>query len=140
MSLFPVHLSRFFIIFAVISFLLMGTFGFSNFGMTVKMDADGHMVMSDCFMPMMTTLCNMSPLEHIALWQNMFTVVSQQFSELALLVLFALFLLWRYAHARTFFIPKASPIRTFHRPRLRGIVFDPLKLAFARGTIHSKVF
>ena len=124
---------------AVVSILLMSTLGLSNFGKTKKMDADGHMTMSDCFMPGMTVLCNMSPLEHMTQWQHLFTALPIQLGALALLLLMALFLTGVVARLRLF-LPSSPPIRSFHRDRYKYVVFDPFRLAMSRGIIHPKVF
>ncbi len=85
-----------------------------------------------------TGICQMTPFEHIAAWQNMFTSTPQPLVALALLLLIALF-----APRFIFndFLPKKEPARriVFYTPPNIG-VFDSLKLAFARGIINPKVF
>ena len=73
--------------------------GFSHMGMA--MGTDGKMSMVDC--PFMNGggICNMTPLEHGAMWQSLFTNVPQQLATtfLLLLLVSALTLTWtRYRY------------------------------------------
>lgn len=94
-------------------------------------------VMHDCPYMGVPVLCNMTPIEHVSAWQNMFLATSEQFSTYAFLLLLALAVLWQCIGY--IFVPRYS--QTFApRHRYRERVFDPLRLAFARGIIHRKVF
>ena len=119
---------------AMIGFVL-GTFGLPHLGMT--MDMDGHMQMSDCLMPGMTAICNMTPLEHVASWQSMFTNVLLQYGTVMLLLFIAFAIVWYLSHE--LYKPERRE-RFTTRYRHRERTFDPLRLAFARGIIHSKAY
>lgn len=84
------------------------------------------------------TVCNMSPLEHVAGWQQMFVAALKQFGANTLLLLLALALV--FLSVGGLFSPKVFQTRLVYRHRYRQRIFDPLRLAFARGIIHSKAF
>jgi hypothetical protein len=120
------------IFFLLVTLVLMMSVG-GIFSAQMMME-DG---MHDCPFMGIAALCEMSPLQHLSEWQSMFATTFQQFSTFALLLLLALALTWRFADQ--FFLPKPTKIFV-PRYRYRERVFDPLKLAFARGLIHPKVF
>jgi hypothetical protein len=88
MSISQSALAKILFSFGAVAFLLVGALGLSHFGMTMKMDMNGNMDMSDCFMPGMAAVCNMNLLEHITTWQHAFLVPPQQYGILSLLLLF----------------------------------------------------
>ena len=128
-------LGKFLILMGVIAFLLGCTLGLSGFGMSMQPDGQ----VSDCPFMGKVTICNMSPLEHIALLQGMFTSSIQQSPILVLL-----FLLLAVALMRL--IVRALPRDEDVDPHLLSFAhresknINPLRLAFARGIIHPKVF
>lgn len=83
-------------------------------------------------------MCQMTPVEHLAAWQSMFTSTLPPFVALALLMLISLF---AFGLQVEFLVPKKQPDQ---RPAYRGPpnanIFDPLKRAFARGIVHPKIF
>lgn len=104
---------------------------YSNMNMSKAGDMPGCPFMGEA------GICRMTPFEHVAAWQNMFTSTPQPFAALTLLMLIALFALGR--HFR-YLVPKRKPEhRTAYSPPREIGVFDPLKLAFARGIIHPKI-
>lgn len=120
---------------AIVTFLLGCTFGLSGFGM--NMQDDGHM--SDCPFMGKVAICNMSPLEHIAILQSMFTSSLQQSPIVTLLLFLLAFALTRlivFAYPRDADVDMQR-ISFTHR---KSKVIDSLRLAFARGLIHPKVF
>lgn len=100
------------------------------------MTMDGGM-MHNCPFMGVPALCNMTPLAHLAEWQNMFSTTVQQMTLISLLLLLAFAVVWHFV--RDLFVPKRTEVFI---PRYREAehIFDPLKLAFARGLIHPKVF
>lgn len=93
--------------------------------------------MHNCPYMGVAALCNMSPLEHLSEWQSMFTTTPQQFGPAALLLLLALALVWHFVGSLLPLQPKKVFV---YRHKYRERVFDPLRLAFARGLIHPKIF
>ncbi len=121
--------SRAFVLIAAL-ILMMNFGGFLSAGMMMS-DATMH----DCPFMGVPTLCGMSPLEHAAQWQAMTAATTQQFQSIALLLL--LVIVWSYVSARDILQP--TPLYLLQR-RDRGRVFDPLRLAFARGILNTKRF
>jgi hypothetical protein len=121
-------------------FLLLLTLLFASMAMFGGVVSAGMMTMdgkmSDC--PYMGTYgyCDMSITEHLDDWQTLFAATLDDFhaSDLFLLLTFALL-----AAFHTLFVPKR-----IQRPILKRWqtleLFDPLRLAFARGIIHPKLF
>lgn len=120
------------------TFLLFGTLGLGHIGMGME-----STVSSNCpFMPGMTAVCKMNPLEHIAAWQSMFTAIPvEKVFILSLLLLFALLLArslikkitWDVEILRNF----APPLWQTRNPFIPRYA---LQEAFSNGIIHSKVF
>ena len=121
---------------AMVGFVL-GTFGVPHLGMTMSMDTDGHMTMSNCLMPGMTAVCDMTPLEHIASWQSMFTISLFQYSSDLLLLLIAFAISWYLSY---WLYKPIERLGFLSRYRYRETVFDSLRLAIAAGIIHSKAY
>lgn len=119
------------------------SFGFLSISHTVtSMGSDG-MALSNClFMSEQATVCDMSPLEHIAAWQSMVTIAPQQNSISLLMVLLAaltLALVWT-----TWYWPRFE-----HKPQLRlsAILYREnylppplLQMLFSNGILNPKVF
>ncbi|MBI5004130.1 hypothetical protein HZC00_03480 [Candidatus Kaiserbacteria bacterium] len=94
--------------------------------------------MHDCPYMGIAVLCDMTPLTHLSKWQNMFSATVQVLVVLALLLLLAAFITSRFV--QDLFLPMQSPPRAVSRYRYRESITDPLRLAFARGLIHPKIF
>lgn len=123
---------------AAITFVLIVGLSLPHFAMNMSADMDGNMAMNNCYMPGMTLICSMTPIQHISEWQRMFTTTIQQMPTTVLLLLLALTIgLSQFLIRLLTPKPKEGPIQNY---RYRERVFDPLRLAFARGIIHPKVF
>lgn len=110
----------------------------------MAMGADGQMSYSCLFMSSTASLCQMSALEHIAVWQGMFTAVSSQNNTLTILML-----LLTLALAGTFLIrthrstvpPKTSISQSTFRYYKRNIfIVGPLQEAFSNGILNPKLY
>lgn len=121
--------------------LLVSASGLPHFGMsmTMGMDENGNMSM-DCYMPGMTAVCNMTPLEHVSSWQSMFTSIPTQSTALMLLLaMFAIVgVIWtRHTHSP----PQSQQIfsRFSHR---RGYIplHSALQELFSNGILNPKTF
>lgn len=93
--------------------------------------------MQDCPYMSIPALCTMNPLAHLSQWQQMFTTTVQHMTTAVLLLLLALAVVWYFL--QDLCVPKRTEAFT-PRYRDKGRVFDPLRLAFARGVLHSKAF
>ena len=113
--------------------VLMMTIGGVYSAEMMGMDGDMH----NCPFMGVAALCNMSPLQHLSQWQLMFSVISKQMNVAALLLLLALAILWHLSRD-LLSVKRTEGFVSHYRYRKR--VFDPLRLAFARGIIHSKAY
>ena len=128
--------NRYVIAFALAVVVLTITFGGVLSSQTMMQDGK----MTNCPFMGISLLCKMDVSEHLSQWQRMFIATPQQFFGIALLLLslFVLFLLTRFLSVFSLRNPRLSE-ESFYLQRVIE-VFDPLKLAFARGLIHSKTF
>ncbi len=92
------------------------------------------------FMNEFTTVCSMSPIEHIQAWQHTFTVIADVGMAVLLLLIAAFALLGSYLFQG--FWPKPHTV-SFHtqtpptrNPQLRNY----LQEAFSRGILNPKLF
>lgn len=125
------------LVFAAVAMLLAASFGGAHIGM----DSDMQGQMSGCPFMGMAAICNMTPLEHISAWQNMFTTLPQQKDLFALL--FALFgavaaFLWMKYR----FDPPSKAVVPIQKISYQAYI--PLATAlqelFARGILNPKPF
>ncbi|RJQ34095.1 hypothetical protein C4568_03055 [Candidatus Parcubacteria bacterium] len=127
--------SRVFVTVAIVAFLMVGVFGIFH-----GMDMSSSEQMSNCpFIMGIAAICNMSPFEHIAAWQNMFASIPQQTTVLTLLLLALSF---AFSRLLLFAFPRdgdQEPQRLLYADREPKAI-DPLRLALARGIIHPKIF
>ena len=97
---------------------------------------DGMMI--PCPFMGVSSLCNMTPLEHVSQWQQMFTTTSQEFATTATLLLLSLVVVFSFVQLSLKL--NRTPVRLVSRYRYRERAFDPLRLAFARGILHPKLY
>lgn len=117
----------------VLLFLLMGVVGVWH---TVSMDAG----MSGCpLMARAATLCDMSPTEHIALWQRLFTAAPHRAFVLALSIAALGLALPRLASTRACSLLHRVQYQSYRRLVLAFVPLDPLKQAFSQGILHPKI-
>lgn len=119
--------------------LLLVSFGFAYFHIQSMSATD--MPMPGCpFMSGQSVLCTMSPLEHIEVWQDIFTAIpTTEVLLLLSLILLALFTLhrlpskWPQSILRTFYITKP-------RSTSRLSFSSYLAQAFSDGVLNPKLF
>ena len=120
---------------------MVGALGLFNFGMT--MGADGHM--SGCPFMGTTAVCQMTPLEHISAWQNMFTATVTQNSD-QFIILMSLFGLTFIAIAalRLMFdscVALLESRQKLYAKRLPAFsLTNPLQEAFSQGILNPKLY
>lgn len=83
------------------------------------------------------SLCEMSPLEHLSHWQEVSAVTAQQLSAIALALLMCIAVFWHVVQDATL---RQQAGRYPVQRRIGGRLFDPLRLVFARGILHSKAY
>ena len=125
--------------FAMVMSLLVGTLGLPHFGM--PMMTMGHAIMEECLLPGTATPCTMTPLEHIASWQGMFTSIpALSFAGTTLLLIF-LASLAGLVWARQVLAPPLAPqtISSFVRKRDYVPLHSPLQEFFSNGILNPKL-
>lgn len=90
--------------------------------------------MDHCPFMGVSSLCSMSPLDHLSEWQQMFTTTVQQMLTATFLLL-AVIIAWYFL--KDLLIPRRTE-KFLERYRDKERAFDPLRLVFARGILHSK--
>jgi len=121
------------------AFITVSLFGLGHTA-AMKANEDGNM--EDCIFTGKTMLCKMSIVEHISLWQGMFTATPQKVSALlALIVLLiaAVFVGIHYSSRLADIKQKTSRcLYLLNHPDIN--LFDPIRRAFSRGIIHPKIY
>ncbi len=107
-------------------------------GMSMMTDAQGHM--SNCpFMNGLGSICQMNIFDHLSHWQSLFIALSPTNSSvspiLLLTVIFIAFAFWPQSNREN----KSQFAILFHQQTTPSF-FDPLRAAFARGVLHSKIY
>jgi hypothetical protein len=130
------RLGKLFVSIVITAFLLVGVTGVAYSGM---MMGHGDMEMPGC--PLMghsAALCNMNPLEHLSMWQNMFAAIPVQSAAMLLLLLLALFFLSHFNRYLWLLYPSPQPVYISYDPEVA--TYDPLRRFIARGLMHPKIF
>ena len=132
-------LESFLITFGLFSFVLVSFAGTSVFIM--EMNDDGSM--GGCIFTGKMMLCQMSIMEHISFWQNMFIVIPQ---ESLMIHGFIIFLAIVLLTAQNFSGPP-SPSRNEIQTQKLYLVqhpdftfFNSLKEAFSQGILNPKIY
>jgi hypothetical protein len=126
---------------AVTGLFLAAAFGAPHFGMTMSMDEHGNMTMTDCYMPGMTVMCNMSALEHIASWQSAFTSIVQEYgSTLLLLLLFAVIAIASVWVRQQYPPPKNLTTYLYRIRQTHSLPQTSQQELFSNGILHPKIF
>jgi len=136
-------LARTLLALGVVALLLSATFGIPHLGMTMTMDMDGNMTMSDCLMPGMTAVCNMTPLAHITTWQSAFAGLAQQYGTVFLLLLLSLAVVaMRVGWIRQQYPPPEALLKSFRRyvEKSRSLPVAILQELFSNGILNPKLY
>ena len=117
--------------------------GFLGFGHTeMPMVMEGQMNTTCPFMPGMSSLCHMDPLEHLTAWQNIFAAIPSQLGLFVALLLLIISVI----------VVRRIQIPDIPTPFLHSIssqvlysktyipIVSPLQEAFSNGILHSKIF
>ncbi len=129
------RLARIVTLFGVVSLLLIGSSGIFHSGM----DMQSGKAMGNCpFMPGMTALCNMSPLEHVAAWQSMFTTTAAESALTLILLLIFAAIVFVYSLRRELYPEPRAPL--LYRKLAVVLCRSPLQEAFSNGILNPKVF
>ncbi len=125
--------------FGVASFFFVGFLGFSHFSMNMGMD--GKMSMEDCPFMIGSSICTMTPFEHISMLQSLFTNIPHQNTTLVLLLLASALTLVFFWIRQLFFPPKNIFMHSCHTSYSKYIptthIFQEL---FSNGILNPKTF
>lgn len=128
-------MKKYFLLAAVITLLFAGSVGMPGMSMNVE----GQM--SNCPFMGVTVVCTMSPLEHMAAWQNMFAALPlKDMAALASLLILAVFTAF---FLRDVWDTSQLHLVAAHRQRFRRRTYSvrsELQDAFSNGILHPKVF
>ncbi len=125
----------------IVIFFLVGARGLPHFAMIAPIGMDSPMVMSDCMMPGMTTICHMNLLEHIASWQSMFASLPVENPAFALL-LFILVVAVGRVWTRQQYPPQYVAMTRVRSPHEHEYIppATSLQELFSSGILHAKIF
>lgn len=122
----------------ILAILLIPSLGLIHFNM--QMGMDGKMSMSDCPFMVGSSLCTMTPLQHISIWRNMFTTLPSQDTILQFFLIFSTFVFCFIFFRQVFSPPKNS----FYLSRNRYLRYifptNYLREAFSSGILNPKLF
>ncbi len=122
----------------ILTFFLFGIFVVMNFGMDTGMNG----VMSRCPFADGMSVCNMSPFEHIAAWQSMFTSLPRQQQYIGSLLLLLLVSFLVVTWIRNIYPPSKNLLRQFLYTRHKE--YTPrgsfLQEAFSNGILNPKIY
>ena len=126
----------------ITAFLLFGVFGLSHFAMPMTVDADGHMVSTDCFLPGVATLCDMSALGHLATWKNAFSILPLSLSTLLLIlcILASLVFFVRLSRRESLIFQHTQELRLYDEARLLDVPLAVFQELFSAGILNPKLF
>ncbi|HEU5114933.1 MAG TPA: hypothetical protein VFT82_04180 [Candidatus Paceibacterota bacterium] len=116
---------------------LLGSAGIAHIGMDMGMNGMGT---GDCPFAPGTSLCTMTPIEHVGAAQSLFTSLPPAYG-FALLALFMFALAGMAAVALlSFSISPPAPLRFLFATEFAHAPPRSLQEAFSRGILHSKAF
>lgn len=126
---------------AVLAILLIGVSGVPLLGMDMTMGENGTMTMSDCYIPGMTAICNMTAIEHIASWQGTFVSIVQGYSSTLLLLSLFVAVAFAVVWARQQYPPSRSLATYRYRVReAHSLIPKQLQELFSQGILNPKLF
>ena len=98
--------------------------------------------MSGCIFTGKVMLCNMGIVEHISLWQSMFTATPTKniISSLLFLAVFAIVFLALHKNILTPPLSKYFLLKQYQRREPSDISFNPVRYALAKGILHPKIY
>lgn len=140
MSDFFLKPARIFIFTGLLAFVLLEIFGLGQFA-DMPMNEDGGM--EGCIFMGKTMFCKMSVIEHIALWQSMFTAVPQKsamFLVLSILLIVVIFITKNILAPPRLFKRYAPAYKLYLTEHPNLPLCNPLKTAFSRGILNPKIY
>ena len=123
--------------FGIFAFLLVGFLSLSHIGMSMGMN--NAMPMSHCPFMNEMAICDMSPLEHIGMWQSLFANILTPENMIFILLLLIVATL---PLSRLFFSPPKDILIRIRRVPDDGWTRTPsfLEQLFSQGILNPKLF
>jgi len=122
------------------AFIIVNLFGAAH-SLGMERDAQGNM--SGCFFTG-TAICTMTPLEHFAAWQSMFTAATAKASNAILLLLLASALFAAFQTMRALFDATIDFLAARQKLYLKYSFayshLNPIQEAFSQGILHPKIY
>lgn len=122
--------------FLIVATVCAAFFAASHVGMDAQMGGQ----MGPCPLMPGVVICNMTPLQHIAAAQTMFTALPRLSDILSLLLLLLAAVIAAAFLSRNIFPPPKSTLPRRFAHRNEHVPFSSLLEAFSNGIIHSKAF
>lgn len=127
-----------------LAIFLAGAFLFgATFAMPLGMQIDEHGNMSNCpFLLEQTSVCSMGIMEHIAKWQQFFTVLLSQSDVLASIIfLFLNFVLLAiFIHVLNTSPTALALFPPIPKNKPEAKLFNHLATAFSQGILHPRIY
>ncbi len=134
-AVFPQSIARYFFILGAVAFIFMSFLGLSH----MLMDRHGEMM--NCPFMSTTVLCQMTPLQHLSAWQNMFTQVSiKEISNPFILILLSFLLATLFRNFLYEFNFSLKQNLYFKTKTILVFIPNLLKEAFSNGILNPKVY
>lgn len=122
------------------TFVILSIFGLGHMS-NMETTKDG--AMEGCVFTEKTMLCKMGIVEHISLWQGMFTAMPQEslmFIALLILLMAVIFVTKNILAPPRLSRSEALTKRLYLRKNPDLLLFDFLKEAFSRGILNPKIY
>lgn len=130
----------FLLAFGLFAFVALSIFGLWHMS-DMEANKDGNM--EGCIFTGKTMLCKMGIVEHISLWQGMFTAVPQEsLMLLALLILLVavIFVIKNILAPSHLSSSEVLTRRLYSKEHPNLLLFNPLKEAFSQGILNPKIY
>lgn len=128
-------------IFAITALIALLFVGFFSIGMgNMDMNKDGGM--SGCIFTGKIMPCDMNIVEHISLWQNMFTAMPTK-NIISFLFFLAIFVIMFSVLRKNILTPPLSEyfsLKQYQRRKPKNFSFNSVKYALAKGVLHPKIY
>lgn len=123
----------------LLSFATLSLFGLGHMS-GMEANKDGNM--EGCIFTGKTMLCKMGIVEHISLWQGMFTAMPQEsllFMALLILLVAVIFVTKNFLAPPRLSNSEALAKRLYLKEHPNLSLFNPLKEAFSQGILNPKI-
>ncbi len=131
---------RYVFVLLLAAFITVNLFGAAS-GMGMQTNAQGKM--TGCMFSG-TAICTMTPFEHLAAWQNMFTAAASQTDSTLLLLLLTALTFLGFATARRLFDDRLDLLESHQKLYVKRLVahsyINPLQEAFSQGILNPKLY